>query len=269
MGITFGVPAEQEDFAKRNSRFFEILPKFEERLNQVLVRQFETGDTAQKVVFFLGRLIAEDFHEILLIAANGYGMAGLRLFRSMFEANVTAMYLTQHPAEAETFLDYHYVHRRKGLQIAKSLGVDLSDRVPREQQVEVEAKYQEIKSHYRQVCPKCGESRGEPSWTKKDLTTMSREVGMKESPFYFSFFTTLQIHTTPTRLMSRVERTREGLLFKEGPQRQEADAAVVGAHGCMAQLLECHNRYFGLGIRDFEPELVRDLKYAWEHLPEM
>jgi len=157
--MTFALPAEQEDFVKRNSRFMEVLPSLENRLNQVFLRRFESADQAPKVVFFLGRLIAKDFHEILLNCANGYGMAGLKLLRPMFEATMTAIYLTHRPDEAKTFLEYHYVHQRRGLKIAESVGVDLSDCVPKGQQEEIEAKYQAIKDHYRQVCPKCGAGR--------------------------------------------------------------------------------------------------------------
>jgi hypothetical protein len=267
--IRFGIPQEEQDFLGRNSRFMEVLPRLEARLNQILIRTFETSDAAQKVVFFLGRLIAEDFHEILLVCANGYGHAGLKLIRPMFEATVTAFYLMRHPEEAEAFLEYDFVHQRKGLKIAESVGVDLSEAVPKDQQAKIEAKYQEIKEHYRQVCPKCGESRGEPSWTKKDLTALSREIGLAESALYLSFFATLQIHTTPTRLKSRLAQTAEGLLFKEGPQRPAADAALVGAHVCMAQVLEGHNRYFALGIDDLERQLDEDVKYAWQDRPDI
>jgi hypothetical protein len=38
--------------------------------------------------------------------------------------------------------------------------------------------------------------------------------------------------------MSRVEQTAESLLFTEEAQRQEADAALVGAHVCMALFFE-------------------------------
>ncbi len=170
------------------------------------------------------------------------------------------------PEEAETFLEYHFVHQRRGLKIAESVGVDLSQALPKEQQADIEVKYQAIKDRYRQVCPKCGDSRGEPSWTKKDLTTMAREIGLAEPVFYLSFFPTLQIHTTPTRLASRLGRSPEGLLFKEGPQRREADAALVGAHVCMALTSEHHNRYFSLGIADLEQELDRTVQYAWKDL---
>jgi hypothetical protein len=36
MPITFGLPREQEDFARRNSKFLELLPKLTHRINEIL-----------------------------------------------------------------------------------------------------------------------------------------------------------------------------------------------------------------------------------------
>ena len=93
--VTFGLPEEQNQFCVRNARFLEVLPQLRARIDQVLSREFTPEDKAQIVVFVLGRLIVEDFMEILLNCANGYGMAGLKLLRPMFEALVTALYLAR------------------------------------------------------------------------------------------------------------------------------------------------------------------------------
>jgi len=261
---SFGIPAEQSDFVQRNARFMEVLPRLTERSNQILIRTLTEPDQAHSVVFYLGRLVIEDFMEILLNCANGYGMAGLKLVRPMLEATVTALYLTQHPEEAEAFLKYHLVHQRKTLKIAESVGIDLSDRIPQTQQREIEEQYQLIRGRYRQVtCPECGSQLADMSWTKKDVIAMCRELGLQEVSFALYFYTTLFIHTTPTRLTSRLQETTDGITFKEGAQRSEADMAMVGAHACLALLLEYHNRYFDLNIADLETELQRDLQYAW------
>jgi hypothetical protein len=43
-------------------------------------------DTAiDKFVYFYGNLVAEDFMEIFLMAANGYGYGAMKLLRSMYE----------------------------------------------------------------------------------------------------------------------------------------------------------------------------------------
>lgn len=260
--ITFGLPEEQADFVRRNAKFFEVWPRLQDDINRVFVRQFTPHDVAQTVVFTLGRLAVEDFMEILLVCGNGYGMAGLKLLRPMFEATITARYIGQNPAEAPTFLEYHYVHQRKALNLAASVGVDLSARVPPAQQAEVEKAYQAIKHQYRQiVCDDCGTERELASWTKKDMVTMAREVGLGPSVLGLYFLPTLQIHTTAVRLTSRLEETAEGVAFKPGPQRGEADAALTGAHVCMAIILEQQSQCFSLGLD--EAALRGDVEHAW------
>ena len=261
---SFGIASEQNSFSERNSRFMEIFPRLTNQSNQILIRTLTAPDEAHSVVFYLGRLVVEDFMEILLNCANGYGMAGLKLLRPMFEATVTALYLTKHPEEAKAFLDYHTVHQRKGLKLAESVGVDLADRIPKTQQAEIEARYQQVRDLYRQVkCPECGAQLADMSWSKKDVVAMCHELGLQQMAFALYFYTTLYIHTTPTRLTSRLRETKDGITFKEEAQRSEADMAMAGAHICLALILQCHNRFFDLNIADLERELHRDLQYAW------
>ena len=68
-------------------------------MNAVVSRKLETVTAADKVIFYLGRLAVEDFSEILLNASNGYGVAGLKLLRPMFEKVITMMHLIRQPDE--------------------------------------------------------------------------------------------------------------------------------------------------------------------------
>jgi len=89
------------------------------------------------------------------------------------------------------------------------------------------------------------------------------ELGLQELAVQCYAYTTLHIHTTPTRLISRLEETEEVLRFKDGPQRAEADAALVGAHCCIAHVLESQNQVFNLGIAGLETELAAGIEQAW------
>jgi hypothetical protein len=92
---------------------------------------------------------------------------------------------------------------------------------------------------------------------------MARELGLHELAVQCYSYTTLHIHTTPTRLFSRLEETPEAIQFNAGPQHAEADAALIGAHCCIAHVLEGHSRYFDLGIGGLEHELSDGIAYAW------
>ena len=277
--VTFGLPGEQQDFATRHAQFLEILPTLTRRIDEVLALREFTPDpkregesegewqnrvVAQRLVFFLGRLAAEDFMEILLLCANGYGMAGLRLLRSMFEGVVTGLYVAKHPDQASAFMGYHTVHQRRFLKAAEAARIDLSGIFPLEEQARIEEQYLGLRDSYRQMkCPECEAVLADISWTKMDPIAMAHELGLQELAVQCYSYTTLHIHTTPTRLLSRLEDTAEALRFKNGPQRAEADAAMVGAHCCLAQVLNAQNVYFDLGINEFEAELAAGIERAW------
>jgi hypothetical protein len=67
-----GFRDEQEDFARRHARFLEVLPNLEEAMKDACLRRYTPPDHAHLVVFLLGRLVVEDFLEILLNGGNGY-----------------------------------------------------------------------------------------------------------------------------------------------------------------------------------------------------
>src|SRR5262249_33489403 len=114
-GTIIGLPNEWNAFAGRNRLLFNSLPLLTRGMNRTFIRELTNANPAQRVVFFLGRNTVEDFMEVLLACGNGYGVAGLKLLRALFERVVTAMYLAAHPDEVPHFLEYHYVHQRKAV----------------------------------------------------------------------------------------------------------------------------------------------------------
>ena len=53
--------------------------------------------SANKFVYFFGRVVLEDFMEITLVCYHGYGVAASKLVRTMYEHAVTLYYLHEHP----------------------------------------------------------------------------------------------------------------------------------------------------------------------------
>jgi hypothetical protein len=249
----FGSPEQQADFTRRNARFFEVWPRLHQATRIVFERQFTPSDDAQWVVFTLGKLVLEDLMEIVLVCANGYGAAGLKVLRPMYEATITAGYLLRNPGEVDAFLGYHHVHERRVLTIADRVGVDLSNMITPSEREQIEAAYQEVKHNYRRL----------HSWNKKGVLEMAVEIGFGQSALWLNFWPTLHIHTTPTRLRSRLEETAEGMVFRSGPQPEIADRVLLGAHVCVAFLLADQNRHFGLGLHTLEADLDKNFRHAW------
>jgi hypothetical protein len=153
--------------------------------------------------------------------------------------------------------------------VAKSTGVDISDVLPPADQEEIERAYQGVKNKYLRACPDCGRQTVGPSWHEKDLTTMAREVGLEKSILGSYLIPTHQIHSTPVKLLRRLERTPDAILFNSEPRRAEADSAIAGAHLCVTEILTEHNRHFGLGHATLAQELEADLLRAWGNRPDL
>src|SRR5258706_10495018 len=67
------------------------------------VINFEDKLTAERLIFFLGRMIVDDLGEILMLSGNGYGFGAYKIVRGMYERVVTAMYIAKDPAKARKF----------------------------------------------------------------------------------------------------------------------------------------------------------------------
>jgi hypothetical protein len=109
----YGFPDECKNFDARHPLWNEMMTNLVAALNIAFTRVEDMTLAVDKFVYFLGRVIFEDFMEITLISQHGYGVAASKLLRSMYEMTVTLCYLHQHPDEATTFLDYHAIQQDK------------------------------------------------------------------------------------------------------------------------------------------------------------
>src|SRR6266478_7220588 len=99
----YGFPEECRKFDERHPLWNEMMSNIARALDLAFTRVEVMHSTADKFVYFFGRVILEDFMEIALVCYHGYGVAASKLVRSMYELAVTLRYLHDHPDEAETF----------------------------------------------------------------------------------------------------------------------------------------------------------------------
>lgn len=244
----------------------EKFPLLKHTLDRVFIREAETVELVDRVVFFLGRLCVEDFMEILLLWGNGYGIGGLKLLRALYERAVTAGYISENPAEAETFLDYYHVEKRRYLNHAKKIS-NTSHLFPPAGVEEIESLYKKVRDKFRvPLCKKCGTTKLQPSWSKLDLKSMAYKIKEKLENVYllWSYEPTLHIHTTVSAVIERmVKRNDGGCSFNEGPQREQADKALKGAHQMILYVLLVQNRHFKLNWDKEIKERLADYKAVW------
>ena len=80
-----GNKASWQQFAKAHHEFLLHLPKLVELSNKTFNREWATAEPLDRVVFTFGVMCWEDFEEILLLGANGYGFGCLKILRGMYE----------------------------------------------------------------------------------------------------------------------------------------------------------------------------------------
>jgi hypothetical protein len=123
--------------------------------------------------------VGNSMEAVLLLASNGYGVDGLRVARTMFEAAVVLHYIDSHQELVQDFIDYRWVIRKKHNDYLLTLPHGKVP--PREEVAEVESNYDRVKSRF--VGPK-GHARD--SWCKARLRQMANEV--KAESIYSGFY---------------------------------------------------------------------------------
>src|SRR5260370_1856477 len=87
---------------------------------------------ADRVVFGLGRIIADDFGELLVLGGNGYGIGAYKILRGMYERLVTAAYIAKNPSEARPFVEDDAIKKWKLWQQTLEVMPDLKHTISKE-----------------------------------------------------------------------------------------------------------------------------------------
>jgi hypothetical protein len=233
-------------------------------LEKIFIRKLQPKISADKVVFFLGRLCVEDFNEVFLLCANGYGFGGLKIIRGLYERAVTSGYIAENPSEAETFLEYHFIHKGKMLHHAREF-IDINKRMTKSEIEETERRYAEYKEKFKEpLCKKCGTYRTKFSWSELDTASMAQKIGLGNLYFPGYFYPTLQTHATPSSLMARlIMHDEDNASFDESSQREWADTALITAHNIIISVLKIQNIYFTLMLDNEIKDRENDFAAVW------
>jgi hypothetical protein len=103
LSASYGYPEEWAEFSKGHQEFLKRFKNIETAIGVAFQRIHQTTQPLEKTIYFQGRLIVEDFMEILLLCGNGYGIGAQKLVRGMYERAVSARYLMDHPEEVDNF----------------------------------------------------------------------------------------------------------------------------------------------------------------------
>lgn len=260
----FGNVIEWRDFNRRNARFLQRFGNLKNALAIAFSRSAESVEPVDRMIFYLGRLCAEEFNEILLLAGNGYGIGAFKLLRGMYERSVTAHHLHLHPELIEDFLEYYWVAQRKEVKaIVESFGADVLDAALVK---EVEDNFKRVESRFMVTdCAVCGTKRLNHTWSKLDVVSMAK-AGKAFGKFVVDayYLPRRHGHSTVGAVSSRLMEAEGGTLFYGGSQRKEADGALKIAHKLIVVNLALQLEHFQLqALESPLQQCLDDAKYAW------
>jgi hypothetical protein len=255
ISIEYGYREEWFAFAARHPEFTKRFGNLAKAIDVAFQRTHHTTGPMERTVYFLGRIAVEEFMELLLLCANGYGIGAQKLLRGLYERAVTAKYLFKHPGEVDKFLAYHRVTDHKLLTaIQSSMGHDV---FTPEQVEKIRHDFEQVKANFMiPDCTVCKTTRLNHTWSRKDVVSMARESGDLWPlivPAYY--LPTREFHTTMGAIFSRLDPEAvakgEGLMFDGAAQRDRADQALVAAYPVLLNVVHLQLECFQ--IRELEP----------------
>jgi hypothetical protein len=264
-----GIPAEWKDFEERHRTFLERYSHLREALNTAFLRTLTRSEPLEKFVFGYGRLCCEDFSEVFLLCANGYGVGALKLLRTLYEHAVTLRYIHEHPEELDNFWDFAYVAEHKVLKpIIETFGERAFENTP-VRPAEVEERFQRIKDRFMITdCKKCGTKRLNHTWNKLDFATMAKRAGRLGALIVPAYYVPLNhAHSTFASLASRLALLDGGgFTFVPTAQSKEADTVLITAHNVILQVLEVQDERFSVpGLKEKLQTCSQDFLDIWKN----
>jgi len=261
----YGFPDECRNFDERHPLWNEMMGNLVRELNLAFTRVEVMKGSADKFVYFFGRIILEDFMEVALVCYHGYGVAASKLVRSMYEFTVTLRYLHEHPDEADTFLAYHLVQQDQlTSRLIETFGESI---LPAELIAEIKRKAAEVKEDFMiPVCDHPGSKmRLNHTWNKLDFVAMAKkagEIGRLIVPGYY--FPLRHAHPTFGGLTERLEIVNEQMSLKGDAQPEIADRSLMTAQNCILDALKVQSEHFKIeGLEDAIQVCYRDFVRVW------
>jgi Family of unknown function (DUF5677) len=261
----YGFPEECHKFEQRHPTWSESRKNLEKAVNLAFTRVQTMTGPADKLVYFLGRVVAEDFFEVELVCCHGYGVAASKLVRSMYEYAVTLRYLHEHADEAGTFLAYHKVQQERLLsRLIETFGENV---LSGEQVAKVRREAPDVREDF--MVPVCGhpgaQMRLNHSWNKLDFVAMAKKVGSLGKLIVPGYYMPLR-HAHPTfgGLSERLEGVNGSIGMTTDAQPEIADRSLTTAHYCVLDALQVQNEHFKIdGLEDAIQVCYQDFMRAW------
>lgn len=204
---------------------------------------------SELILYTLGRIALDDFFEIIVLAANGWGVGALKIMRGMYERAVTDAYIGNNPEASRAFADNVWTHRSKVWHRLKKTNPKLAaENAADIEEIEKEAKLvQERKNE--SICKKCGRLKEINSWTALDLFSMAEAVGNDFASLYLYCYLepTSHMHATGAGTSARIKHTGNAWTYKIDSD-DWGEMALVYGHKLLLLNLRTQIQFFNLEL---------------------
>jgi hypothetical protein len=253
-----GLPPPDEKEVER----LQLLPE-----SDPTVVKFEDKLTAERIVFFLGRIAVDDLGEILMLSGNGYGFGAYKIVRGMYERVVTAMYIAKDPSEARKFALQSAIDKFKLWERTVAAFPDMAKQCTEDQLRSIKEESDRARKQLREpLCPKCRQPLPDGPWTRKGLDVMARDVDDGLYRLYGQFYLegTAQSHANSLGMERRLKRTEQGGWTYKDTSEEEGRFALNLGHSLVLKMLKLQNEYFQLGLDAEIQERIEAYVSIWK-----
>ncbi len=262
----FGRPDERTQFAKDHRRFLECIPNLREAAKVSFTRKFPILTNGDYIILALSKLCLDNFMEIMLLCSNRFGDGAFIILRSMFEKLVSARYLHTHPEEAESFMNFFFVHMRTVKnQIASTYG---EDKISESYKNIVETNFDQVRDEFT-FTNGSGKERTKSSWSDRNFVDMAIHVGLKDFIVPAYYLPIERAHPSVPPVMAQSKDIGEGkrVLFDENPERERdisSDALVIGHKLLIEMFILQHEHFQDDALERLIGQSLQDYTNAWE-----
>jgi ribosomal protein S16 len=137
---------------------------------------------------------------------------------------------------------------------------------------DIEAAYERVKENYRVPdCKKCGTTRINFSWTRKDVIAMAKEVGGFETVVQTGYYAPMtETHSTMGAVIrrARFDKTDNSFWYEYGVKPSYEVTTLVTAHFLLLKMLDRFQARFKLGkLEGPLAQCSTDFEKIWKRKP--
>jgi len=257
---------EKKAFLQRIDSLNKYWPTLETTLARAFYSRLTLPDKHGITMGGLGKQCADTFEEIRFVCTNGYGLAGTKLLRGLYERTVTAAYFAKKHEAASKFLDTFAIdfgrlmHRHQ--EFAEANGEDPGKILPAEVLRRIEEDYERAKDT-EERCDKCDAPKG-----RVDVLSMAQGAIPALVPYYGYCYLdpTFHVHCTWYSVLEGVKVTagENHIDFQPHPEGERALRTLELSHFVILHAVETQNAYFHLSLEEEIAQRWAEYRQLWE-----